>query len=1316
MHIDPLGAKPRAARPAFLLALMLVLTSLMLSFPVAAHAATTLTTYPAPSGVALNTAYTVKVRVPGGAWQDLDEYSAKVDNYHPHNVSFVNFDTDGPVDVSVTLNSGAITSAVIRPTTQGITPTISGSTMTFSMSGPMKLSALVNGDAWNTLDIIANPTEVNPPSPTDPNVIYVGPGFYTGDRVVPSGKTLYIAGGAVINGEIFLDNTTNSKVIGRGIIYRPSARAISANYANQATIDGIIIDDYGFGDSGGNAIHLADTTNVTINNVTAYSGNKWGDGIDLFNASNVSINDIFMRTSDDSIAVYGSKPSGGVYQGNHSHNISVTNSILTPDTAHPINIGTHGDPSLPGGGGSIESLSFSNIDIWDYHQALQISVTASDGTVVSDVMFDNIRIDDHAPGRIADVLTFNNPGYGLGPGRGVNNVYFKNVSYTGSNANVNQIYGNSASRLTQDVTFENLTVNGTVITSASAGNFTVGNYTNDVNFIATGGSVPAPVSIPHYTSTNLALNKPASTDSAQTGNPASGGNDASTATNWTANDGNPGHWWTVDLGSNKSITEGTQVRWPGSGAYQYKIETSLDGANWTLKSDRTDNTDPAQTQNDLFYDMARYVRITVVGMPSGASASISDFKVLGEPINLALGKSASADSTKSGFPASNGNDGNPTTLWSANDGNTGHSFKVDLGNVKNITYGTQVAWPAGGAAYQYKIETSNDNTNWALKVDKTANTDTSQVQNDVFAAQARYVRITVTGLPSGAWASLYDFKIFGDPVNLALGKVATSDSEQAGSPAGNANDTSISTGWSANDTATGHWWKVDLGHSMNITGGTEVMWGTGGAPYKYKIETSGDDTNWTTMVDKTNPVNSGGAQLQADYFTGNAQFVRITVTGMPSGARAALYDVKVLGDTGDTATMALLPFDEATGTTAYDNSGNEWSGTLANGASRVAGKSGNAVDLNGTNQYVSLPSGVVATDDTVTVATWVNLDTVSNWSRIFDFGSGKPTQMFITPRNGTNGKIRFTIKNNNSAEQVIDGQAALPTGSWHHVAVTLNGSTGILYVDGVQVGTNTGMTFKPSTLGVTTQNWIGRSQYSVDPYLDGKIDDFRIYNRALSPVEIGHVMSGLTALPSVEVPFNESSGTTASDVSGNGWTGTLTGGATFVAGTKGNAVDLSGSSQYASLPTGLISSAKAITVTAWVNLDSVTTWARIFDFGSGTTQNMFLMAKNGTNGFIRAGVRNGSEQDVDGTAALPAGGWHHVAVTLDGTTGTIYVDGAKAASGRITIKPSDLGADTKNYLGRSQYSTDPYLDGKIDEFRIYNRALTAAEVAAVMNE
>jgi len=81
----------------------------------------------------------------------------------------------------------------------------------------------------------------------------------------------------------------------------------------------------------------------------------------------------------------------------------------------------------------------------------------------------------------------------------------------------------------------------------------------------------------------------------------------------------------------------------------------------------------------------------------------------------------------------------------------------------------------------------------------------------------------------------------------------------------------------------------------------------------------------------------------------------------------------------------------------------------------------------------------------------------------------------------------------------------LPAGAWHHVAVTLSGSVGTLYVDGVAVGTNSSMSNKPSALGATTLNYIGRSQFSSDPYLNSIIDEFRIYNRALSAAELKNV-------------------------------------------------------------------------------------------------------------------------------------------------------------------------------------------------------------------
>lgn len=175
-------------------------------------------------------------------------------------------------------------------------------------------------------------------------------------------------------------------------------------------------------------------------------------------------------------------------------------------------------------------------------------------------------------------------------------------------------------------------------------------------------------------------------------------------------------------------------------------------------------------------------------------------------------------------------------------------------------------------------------------------------------------------------------------------------------------------------------------------------------------------------------------------------------------------------------------------------------GTGSGSPTYVAGHAGQAINLSGSTQYVSLPAGIVSTLNDFTIATWVKVTALSTWARIFDFGSNTTTNMFLVPSNGAN--IRFAITTGGAgAEQQINGTTTLPTGSWVHVAVTLAGSTGTLYVNGAQVGQNTAMTLKPSSLGSTTLNYLGKSQYA-DPYLNGQLDDFRIYNGALTAGEV----------------------------------------------------------------------------------------------------------------------------------------------------------------------------------------------------------------------
>ncbi len=207
---------------------------------------------------------------------------------------------------------------------------------------------------------------------------------------------------------------------------------------------------------------------------------------------------------------------------------------------------------------------------------------------------------------------------------------------------------------------------------------------------------------------------------------------------------------------------------------------------------------------------------------------------------------------------------------------------------------------------------------------------------------------------------------------------------------------------------------------------------------------------------------------------------------------------------------------------------------------RVPGKIGSAVKLCGNGEYVSLPSGIASGLTDFTISAWVNPSQGTAWSRVFDFGTGTNDYMFLTTSAG-GGPIRFAITSSGAGgEQQINGTGTLPLNTWSHVAVTLSGHTGTLYVNGQVAGVNTNMTLTPSALGTTNQNWIGRSQYPADPYLNGSVDDFQVYSRALSASQVAALAGGQPGAGDVaSYKFDEASGATATDSSGHGRDATI---------------------------------------------------------------------------------------------------------------------------------------------------------------------------------
>lgn len=146
-------------------------------------------------------------------------------------------------------------------------------------------------------------------------------------------------------------------------------------------------------------------------------------------------------------------------------NITMQNSTLWADVAHPIFIGIHGNTKNPE---VLENLNYINIDILD-HKEKQLdyqgclAINSGDNNLIRNVRFENIRIEDFRQGQLFNLRIFFNEKYCTAPGRGIEDILFKNISYMGENAEVSMIIGYDKERKVKNIRFENLQINGEVI-------------------------------------------------------------------------------------------------------------------------------------------------------------------------------------------------------------------------------------------------------------------------------------------------------------------------------------------------------------------------------------------------------------------------------------------------------------------------------------------------------------------------------------------------------------------------------------------------------------------------------------------------------------------------------------------------------------------------------------------------------------------------------------------------------------------------------------------------------------------------------------
>jgi PKD repeat protein len=489
-------------------------------------------------------------------------------------------------------------------------------------------------------------------------------------------------------------------------------------------------------------------------------------------------------------------------------------------------------------------------------------------------------------------------------------------------------------------------------------------------------------------------------------------------------------------------------------------------------------------------------------------------------------------------------------------------------------------------------------------------------------------------------------------------------------------------------------------HGNTVTSGdvyVTVSSDTGAKPYADAVLRDGAGSYWR--------LGEGSGSLAYDY----AGFSNLTLTGgITRGATGALTD--------DAATS----FDGLTKSTT----------------------SGTTVTTTTTNGFTASP---VNAPSTFTMEAWVRTTSTAG-GKIIGFGNvqgGGASQ----PGNSTTydrhlymdnaGRVFFGVYKGGT--QVLSTSGAYNDGQWHQVVGQMSPAGMVLYVDGVRVGRNAGVTSGDPAVGywrVGGDNLNGWPSTPTSNYLNGSIDDVAVYPSALTTTQVRDhfTLSGRTPAGAVRPTdaygqkvydsapesywrLDETTGTTAADSSPN------SSGATYVTGVtqgaagalpQGTAAAFNGSNGLV-VGSEQVANPRTYSQELWFNT-ATTRGGKLIGFGSATTGNspnydrhVYML----DNGRLRFGVWTGQTNLIDSARSYNDGTWHHMVATQSTTDGMkLYVDGALVGTNPQTGAQAyngywRIGGD--NTWGGAASN---YFAGSIDEVAVYASALSATDVVA----
>ncbi len=430
----------------------------------------------------------------GGA--NIDLYNGGSNSWNEQ-VSYGYFDMPGKSTVKITPDF-TFDGFDIVPKSLGIEGELQGDAIVFELNRQVPVSLVFDGNyKGKVLHLFAQAPESDIPDKNDPDVIFFEPGFHDkGDYgelpiMLQSGQTLYISGGAVVRARVRADQADHITIRGRGILlndYRSNDQyddiALTLGYVTNSTVRDIIVNR----DAASWTAAMHGSSNIEVLNYKAVSPRfASSDGFNINSSHDILFDGAFIHSADDAVAIKGlshEKPKDAL----PVYNITYQNAQLWADANNTIGIGA--ETVAP----YFKNITFSNIDILfnyddrDHPDVLPdrsaINIFALQGTEISDITFENIRVEKAK--RLMNIQMAETFYFGALQGNWsypgfIKNITYRNITSDSDGSNEIKIEGWSTVRKITDITYDNVVVNGNKLTNLTDPLFNRNAFAENIN-------------------------------------------------------------------------------------------------------------------------------------------------------------------------------------------------------------------------------------------------------------------------------------------------------------------------------------------------------------------------------------------------------------------------------------------------------------------------------------------------------------------------------------------------------------------------------------------------------------------------------------------------------------------------------------------------------------------------------------------------------------------------------------------------------------------------------------------------------------------